>query len=397
VRSWRGASLAALIAGLLGTPAAIVAGLASAGTAAADSDPYAPLNRPGPSLSVPASKLRAALSCTRGAAHARRNPILLVPGTNLDPSSNYSWNYERAFTALHWPYCTVTLPYHTMGDIQVAGEYIVYALRTMAAIAGPARGPVSPSAGLHPTKRAASRQVDILGYSQGGMLPRWAFRFWPDTRRLVRTFVAIDPSNHGTLDANAACAHQCPPADWQQAAGSHFMDALNSRTETFSGIDYTVIYSRTDEIVVPNLDASGSSSLHAGKGRILNIAVQQICPNDASEHLAMGSYDPVAYALAVDAFSHEGLADPARIPTSVCAEPFQPGVDPSTFATDYAGYLQAIGQAEAQAPEVSAEPPLKCYVLASCRASSTPSSPHRRHAHKRRHKRPDPDHDGDRD
>src|SRR5438309_2044305 len=82
-----------------------------------------------------------------------RRPVLLVPGTNLDPSSNYSWNYERAFAALHWPYCTVTLPYHTMGDVQVAGEYVVYALRTVAARAG--------------------RSVDVLGYSQGGMLPRW--------------------------------------------------------------------------------------------------------------------------------------------------------------------------------------------------------------------------------
>ncbi len=273
--------------------------------AAADSSPYAPLDRPGPALSVPLDKLKAALNCTAGIALTTRNPILLVPGTNLDPSSNYSWNYERAFSALKWPYCTITLPYHTMGDIQVAGEYVVYALRTIAGTSG--------------------RKVDILGYSQGGMLPRWAFRFWPDTRRLVHTYVALDPSNHGTLDANATCQRSCAPADWQQAAGAHFITALNSRTETFAGIYYTVIYSRTDEIVVPNLNASGSSSLHTGAGRIANIAVQQICPNDTSDHLAMGSYDAVAYALAVDAFSHEGLADPARIPTTVCAEPFQPG------------------------------------------------------------------------
>jgi hypothetical protein len=200
------------------------------------------------------------------------------------------------------------------------------------------------------------------------MLPRWALRFWPDTRPLVHTFVALDPSNHGTLDANAACQKQCPPADWQQASGSHFIDALNSYTETFAGIYYTVIFSRTDEVVVPNLDASGSSSLHTGAGRIANIAVQDICPNDVSEHLAMGSYDPVGYALAVDAFSHESLADPARISPTVCAQPFQPGVNPGTFATDYAGYLNAIGQAQQNAPQVAAEPPLRCYVFASCPA-----------------------------
>jgi Lipase (class 2) len=316
--------------------------------ASADRDPYAPLDRPGPPLSVPQSALQASLSCTAGIAGDARNPVLLVPGTNLDPGPNYSWNYERAFAALHWPYCTVTLPDHSMGDIQTAGEYVVYALRTMAAVSG--------------------RRVDILGYSQGGMLPRWALRFWPGTRRLVHDLVAIDPSNHGTLDAEVACHVTCPPAYWQQATDSHFMQALNSRAETFAGIDYTVIYSRTDEVVVPNFNASGSSSLHTGAGKIVNVAVQQICPADVSDHLAMGTYDPVAYALAVDAFTHETTADPASISTSVCTEPFQPGVEPLSFPTDYASFLAAIGQAAADSPEVSAEPALDCYVFTACRA-----------------------------
>lgn len=351
--------------------ALVAAGCVSFWTAAgasAASSPYAPLDRAGPPLSVPASKLQSALACTAGIAGDARNPILLVPGTDLDPGPNYSWNYERAFAALHWPYCTVTLPYQTTGDIQVAGEYLVYALRTMAHVSG--------------------RRVDVLGYSQGGMLPRWALRFWPDTRPLVHDLVALDPSNHGTLDANAACQQQCSPADWQQAAGSHFMEALNSLAETFAGIDYTVIFSRTDEVVVPNLDSSGSSSLHTGGGTIANIAVQQICPNDASDHLAMGSYDPVGYALVVDAFTHSGTADPSRIPSTVCAQPLQPGVDPSSFPSDYAQYLNDIGQGQQNAPQVTAEPPLQCYVFVSCRSASRPSTSHRASrkypAHRRR-------------
>lgn len=341
MQGWRGGVAVAALLGWV---------LAGSAPALGDSNPYAPLDRPGPPLSVPASRLQAALSCTPGVAGAARDPILMIPGTNLDPGPNYSWNYERAFSALQWPYCTLTLPYHAMGDIQVAGEYVVYAMRAMA--------------------RAAGRQVDVLGYSQGGMLPRWALRFWPDTRPLIHDVVGIDPSNHGTLDAQVACQASCPPAYWQQSSTAHFLDALNSRAETFAGIDYTVIYSRTDEVVVPNFDASGSSALHTGDGQTVNIAVQQICPVDVSDHLAMGTYDPVAYALVADAFTHAGTADPARISPSVCAEPFQPGVDPTTFATDYAGFLSAIGQASAQSPQVSAEPPLQCYVFASCRTIS---------------------------
>jgi triacylglycerol esterase/lipase EstA (alpha/beta hydrolase family) len=300
---------------------------------------YAPLNRPGPALDVPASALHSALACTAGVRGARRDPILLVPGTELDPDLNYGWNYERAFARLGWPYCAITLPGHTTEDIQRAGEYIVYALRTMRALAG--------------------RKVDILGYSQGGMVPRWALRFWPDTRRLVSSFVALDPSNHGTLDADVLCTQPCSAADWQQATAAHFIQALNSGAETFAGIAYTVVYSRDDEIVVPNADASGSSSLHTGDGRIANIAVQDICPDDASEHFAMGSYDPVGYALAVDAFTHGGPASPARISRAVCATAFQPGVDPATFATDYANYFNGSGTSDS----IAAEPPLARYVF----------------------------------
>ena len=168
-------------------------------------------SRPGPPLSVPTSKLHAAAQLhrrRRGRQHATRS--CSSPGRTSTPGPNYSWNYERAFAALHWPYCTVTLPYQTTGDIQIAGEYVVYALRTMAHVSG--------------------RQVDVLGYSQGGMLPRWALRFWPDTRPLVHDLVALDPSNHGTLDANAACQQQCsPPTGSRRPARTSWARSTASR------------------------------------------------------------------------------------------------------------------------------------------------------------------------
>jgi hypothetical protein len=327
---------------------AVLLALLLAVPAVADAGRYVPVTRKGPSLNVPVAKLRASLRCGAGVANASRDPILLIPGTNLDPESNFGWNYERAFRASGWPYCTVTLPYSTMGDVQVAGEYVVHAIRSMA--------------------RTSKRKVDILGFSQGGMLPRWALRFWPGTRAKVDDAVGLDPSNHGTVNSQYACQASCPPAYWQQAAGSKFVGALNSRAETFAGVDYTVIYSNHDEVVVPNADDSGSSSLHSGGGRIANLRVQDICPADNSDHLAMGSYDAVGYALAVDAFTHPGTAKEGRVAPSVCSQPFQPGVDPATFATDYAGYLAAIGQSASRSPEVDAEPPLRCYVLAACRA-----------------------------
>jgi hypothetical protein len=78
----------------------------------------------------------------------------------------------------------------------------------------------------------------------------------------------------------------------------------------------------------------------------------------------MGTYDPVGWALALDALTHSGPADPARIARTVCLTPFMPGVDALTFAADYAGFAGFIASSIAKAPQVSAEPPLRCYVFA---------------------------------
>jgi hypothetical protein len=159
----------------------------------------------------------------------------------------------------------------------------------------------------------------------------------------------------------------CAPSFWQQRHNAEFIKALNSDQETFAGISYSVIYTRTDEIVVPNLTDQGSSALHTGDGLIRNVAIQQVCPLDVNEHLAVGTYDPVAYALAIDALSHPGPTDPAHLAgTGVCAKLLMPGVNPLTFPTDLVASLADIATAVATYPHVPQEPPLRCYVTASC-------------------------------
>jgi hypothetical protein len=229
-----------------------------------------------------------------------------------------------------------------MADIQVAGEYVVHAIRAM--------------------HERAGAKVEVVGYSQGGMVPRWALRFWPDTRAMVDDVVGIDPSNHGTLDANTICALPCQPSIWQQRRNSHFLTALNAHGETWSGIDYSVIYSKTDEVVVPNFGPAVSSKLSTGSGRIVNTAVQSICPLDISEHLAMGTYDPAAWAFVLDAITHKGPADPARIPRSTCGHLLMPGVRALTFATDFARVGATAAQQLLTYPRVPAEPPLAAYA-----------------------------------
>jgi hypothetical protein len=329
--------------------AAVAGALALLLPSAAGAVMYAPVDQPGPRLTVSQSDLAASLQCTGNIAGATTAPVLLVPGTATDPHTDFSWNWEPALTKLGLPWCSVTLPDKGMADVQVAGEYVVNAIRTMYAQAG--------------------RRISIIGHSQGGMVPRWAFRFWPDTRAMVDDLIGMGPSNHGTLTAEPSCQTAtggCAPSFWQQKDGSEFIKAVNSYQETFPGISYTVAYTHTDWVVTPNLDQTGSSSLHGGGGEIRNVAIQDVCPTDLNEHLAIGTYDPVAYALAIDALDHPGPADPSRLdPTSVCAQPLMPGVNPATFATDEASFLADLGETVGNYPHVPVEPPLKCYVTAS--------------------------------
>jgi pimeloyl-ACP methyl ester carboxylesterase len=330
----RRALAAAVAVGLLALP----------GTASAID--YAPVNTPGPPLIVPQSDLDASLSCN-GNLPEGPTPVLLVHGTGSTPHDSFSWNWGPALNDRGIAWCTVALPGSGMADVQVGAEHVVHAIRTMHALAG--------------------RKISIIGHSQGGMIPRWALRFWPDTRSMVDDQIGLAPSNHGTASARFVCIPDCAPSFWQQRDDSEFTKALNSHQETFAGISYTAVYTRTDVVVTPNLDDSGSSSLHTGDGQITNVAIQDVCPADVSEHLAVGILSNTAFALAIDALTHAGPADPSRIDTlSVCTNPLMPGFDPLTgpaaAATAAANLLATI----ATYPHVPAEPALACYVTAGC-------------------------------
>lgn len=298
----------------------------------------------GPPLSVPRADLEQALRCSGDVDHARREPVLLVPGTTLQPDQ-FDWNYVPVLKRMGIPFCTLTLPGNAMADIQVAGEHVVHAIRSMHADSG--------------------REVQILGHSQGGMVPRWALKFWPDTREKVDDLVGLAPSNHGTLDSYAVCAPGCSPAFHQQALTSKFLGALNGGAETHEGISYTNVSSNYDEVVTPNIGDAASSALHTGRGDIANIATQDLCPLDVADHLLVGSADPVASALAVDALTHPGPADPERVPRDVCGQLLMPGVDPVTFPTDFAGMAGTAADQVLLYPKVLEEPPLKPYARSS--------------------------------
>ena len=108
-------------------------------------------------------------------------------------------------------------------------------------------------------------KVDIVGHSQGGMMPRYYIKNLGGAAK-VDTLVGLAPSNHGTTlnglftlagyfpGSSALVGADCP-ACAEQEAGSSFITNLNEGGETVQGVNYTVIESKNDEVVTPYTSA----------------------------------------------------------------------------------------------------------------------------------------------
>jgi len=351
------------LAGLL-VSAALVSGVSSAEAAAT----YAPLDRPGPALTPTQAELEASLTCSDGVDDAAKDVVLLSPGTGTTAVESFGWNWEPALDQLDIPWCAMDLPDQALGPIDVAAQYIVHAIRTVSERSG--------------------RKVDILGWSQGGMSMRWSLRFWPDTRGLVDDVMGFAGSNHGSdRGSTSQCAQiGCRAAVFQQAADSEFVKALNSTTETFAGISYTNIYSRFDEVVVPNSGPDNCTScLYTGDGDIANVQTQELCPLDVSDHVLIG-ISPATYALVVDALMHDGPAVLSRVPPSSCNSLLMPGVtDPASAKALLPSLYGAVGTLAlapgplpnpiVKAPVLHAEPAVPCYAFATCEPGPSETDP----------------------
>jgi pimeloyl-ACP methyl ester carboxylesterase len=305
---------------------------------------FAPVDQTGPALTVPAARLAAGMQCHGITATSPHKPVLFVPGTGASPA-DYEWNWGRALRQAQRPYCMLALPNKSVDNIDISAQYTVFAVRTLHARTG--------------------KKVDIIGHSQGGLSPRFALRFWPGIRPLVDDVVSLATPNHGSFASNGSCIAPCKPAVRQMMINSALVQAVNSWQETFAGVSYTQVFTTFDELVLPSAVGNNSSSLTTGNGQRTNVAVQQICSGDTSEHMMVGTTDPVAYRLGIDAVDHPGPANPARIARSVCGEQYMPGVDPATATGNLAGsFGGAVVASFTPTGMVTVEPALPGYTLA---------------------------------
>lgn len=314
-----------LLFAVVTTAALLVAGFAPASARTA-----------GPPLDVPMARLRAALRCSPF-RHPDHDPVLLVHGTGLDAEQSWGWNYARVLPAIGFDTCMVTLPDHAMNDVQVSSEYVVWAVRTIAA--------------------QSHRQVSVIGHSQGGLEPRWALRWWPDIRSDVSHYIGLASPNHG-IDAADGCvgSGNCWPAVWQFAHGANFLRALNRGGETPGRTLYTSIYSSTDELVEP-----ASTAMLAPAPNASSIEVQAICPARPVNHISMMD-DGVVFEVVRRALLSTRPVLAAQIPVTACATTTMPGLTPVDAATGNATTYAAAAQGFGSQPGVHAEPSLARYA-----------------------------------
>jgi triacylglycerol esterase/lipase EstA (alpha/beta hydrolase family) len=305
-----------------------------------------PAQAAAPALRVTKADVLKALTCKGDLATSERQPVLFLHGTTSNSKANWSWNWNRALRqqgpADHWAYCDLDSPESGNEDIQVAGEYVVRAIRIM--------------------HHRAGRDIDLVGHSQGGMVGRWALKYWPDTRGMVDDYVGLSSSNHGTTVFQGQCSttQSCSAANWQQQADSNFLAALNAGQETYDEIDYTEISTQDDEVVVP------STSPYLTEGpNVTNVSVQELCPTETVDHFAM-AYSNAAWLIGLDALTHRGPAVLDRVDASTCGAPYMPGVDPAAFPTNVAAALEQTASSSASAPMYAQEPRLRCYARPAC-------------------------------
>nr|WTB30195.1 lipase family protein [Streptomyces sp. NBC_00830] len=241
-------------------------------------------------------------SCKPSAAHPR--PVVLVHGTFGNSVDNW---LVLAPYLVGRGYCVYSLDYG-----QLPGVPFFNGL-----------GPIDKSAGQLATFVAqvlaatGATEADIVGHSQGGMMPNYYLKFLGGAAK-VNALIGLAPDNHGTTllgltnllpyfpgAEDLLNAHTPGLAD--QMAGSPFMTKLNAGGDTVPGVRYTVIATRYDEVVTPY------RSQYLDGPNVRNVLLQDLCPVDLSEHVAIGTVDLIAYHEVANAL------DPAHATPTTCA------------------------------------------------------------------------------
>jgi pimeloyl-ACP methyl ester carboxylesterase len=259
--------------------------------------------------------------CVPSAEHPE--PVVLVHGLSANMQGNWAYMSPRIADA---GYCVFALTYGRKTDnpppFDQNGGFI------------PMEESAQELAAFIDEVLAATgaTQVDIVGHSEGSLMPNYYVKFLPQARYedgslKVDDYVGITPlwdgsnvAGIGTIReaAKPSGSHEpfedlvrqgceaCP----QVIQGSDFMNAMNEGPTgpRVPGVTYTMLMTMFDELVVPYTSGYMDGAT--------NIVMQEQCPADPSEHVAM-AFNPNVLRNVLNAL------DPATARPVSCASMFE--------------------------------------------------------------------------
>ena len=241
----------------------------------------APAVASGPKLTVPEADLQAAFNCPIDPTNATRTPLMFVTGRGATGDQGYLIG-RAGFEAYGHPGRSRQLS--RLHDRR-----------------HPGLGPV-PRLWVAPGVEDGRPQDRGVRHQRGGLLPRFALTYWPDLRRKVSDVLSAAGTHHGTRVFGCSDTSPCAPANWQQAAGSNLLRALNAQPdETRATCPSPPSARRPTKRCGRRPGARPTSALEGAR----NILIQDVCPGRTTNHIGT-AVDSVSFAAFVDGIEHSG-------------------------------------------------------------------------------------------
>lgn len=304
-------------------------------------------------FSVPEDQLRAAIYLPPSFTYGKKQPVIMSPGTGSTGFSAFTPNMGKLLAQTDFADPVyLNVPGYLLGDIQIHAEYASYAIQYLNAV--------------------TDRKPAIVSWSQGSINSQWAFKYWPSTRNLLTDHIAISPDYHGTFISYLLCSGGsepneagCTPAFKQQEYKSKFISQLRDNDGDSAYVPTTTVYSAFDQIVQPQVFSKASGFIKDVRGvRVSNTFLQRACfwKPAGGKYLHEGVlFNPVAYALVVDALQNEGPGKFERVKDQ-CANSVTEGLTTEDVAATTALIPEAAAFTLDYQPKVVEEPEIKSYA-----------------------------------
>jgi triacylglycerol lipase len=251
-------------------------------------------------------------SCQPSKRHPR--PVVLVHGLFANQTAN--WQTISPYLA-NRGFCVFSLTYGTIKG-ETLGFYQPGGLQKMEASAADLKRFVN-----RVLTATGARKVDIVGHSEGSLMPNYYVKYLNGARRVAHyvgmttlwqgtnllgagVLEAIGRMFSGGATVPVAGIDQFCPSCREFIQGSEFIKKMNAGGVAAPGVKYTSIVTRNDELVSPY-----TSGLMPDGPNVTNVVLQNLCPLDQAEHVAVAA-DPVTAGVIYRAL------DPTRAPNPPC-------------------------------------------------------------------------------